>query len=67
MFKTTKTQFAIRKLKKGAVAVLLSFGILANTTMPLVSAAITEDDNQTETISENNESAVENGGGNSLR
>ncbi|WP_304230035.1 YSIRK-type signal peptide-containing protein [Lactobacillus kitasatonis] len=29
MFKTTKTQFAIRKLAKGATAVLLSFGVFS--------------------------------------
>ena len=34
-----KTQFAIRKLAKGAVAVLLSFGILAGPSAPIVSAA----------------------------
>lgn len=39
MFKTKKTQFAIRKLAKGAVAVLLSFGILAGPSAPIVSAA----------------------------
>ncbi len=39
MFKTKKTQFAIRKLTKGAVAVLLSFGILAGPSAPIVSAA----------------------------
>lgn len=39
MFKTTKTQFAIRKLAKGATAVLLSFGVLAGTGAPIVSAA----------------------------
>lgn len=39
MFKATKTQFAIRKLAKGAVAVLLSFGILASSSAPIVSAA----------------------------
>ena len=39
MVKTKKTQFAIRKLAKGAVAVLLSFGILAGPSAPIVSAA----------------------------
>ncbi|XGK32678.1 YSIRK-type signal peptide-containing protein [Lactobacillus acidophilus] len=39
MFKAKKTQFAIRKLAKGAVAVLLSFGILASSSAPIVSAA----------------------------
>ena len=39
MFKTKKTQFAIRKFAKGAVAVLLSFGILAGPSAPIVSAA----------------------------
>ena len=39
MFKTKRTQFAIRKLAKGAVAVLLSFGILAGPSAPIVSAA----------------------------
>jgi clumping factor B len=39
MFKTKKTQFAIHKLAKGAVAVLLSFGILAGPSAPIVSAA----------------------------
>lgn len=39
MFRTKKTQFAIRKLAKGAVAVLLSFGILAGPSVPIVSAA----------------------------
>ncbi|GMM17798.1 YSIRK-type signal peptide-containing protein [Lactobacillus amylovorus] len=39
MFKTKKTQFAIRKLATGAVAVLLSFGILAGPSAPIVSAA----------------------------
>ncbi|WP_283597939.1 cell surface protein [Lactobacillus gallinarum] len=39
MFKAKKTQFAIRKLAKGAVAVLLSFGILAGPSAPIVSAA----------------------------
>ena len=38
MFKTKKTQFAIRKFAKGAVAVLLSFGILAGPSAPIVSA-----------------------------
>ena len=42
MFKTKKTKFAIRKLSKGAAAVLLSFGILLSTCAPLVSAATTE-------------------------
>ena len=39
MFKTKKTQFAIRKFAKGTVAVLLSFGILAGPSAPIVSAA----------------------------
>lgn len=39
MFKTKKTQFAIRKFVKGAVAVLLSFGILASSSAPIISAA----------------------------
>ena len=42
MFKTRRTQFAIRKLAKGAAAVLLSFGILAGSSAPLVSAATSE-------------------------
>ncbi|NRO38625.1 hypothetical protein IMAU10031_00853 [Lactobacillus helveticus] len=42
MFKSTKSQFAIRKLTQGAVAVLLTFGIFANTTSGIVSAAVNE-------------------------
>ncbi|WP_297817019.1 hypothetical protein [uncultured Lactobacillus sp.] len=59
MFKSKKTQFAIRKLSKGAAAVLLSFGILANTAAPLVSAAtINENSEQVEDKTENDESKV---------
>lgn len=42
MFKSTKSQFAIRKLSKGAVAVLLTFGIFANTTSGIVSATVND-------------------------
>lgn len=42
MFKSTKSQFAIRKLTQGAVAVLLTFGIFANTTSGIVSAAVNQ-------------------------
>ncbi len=42
MFKTIKTQFAIRKLKKGAAAVLLCFGILGGAAAQTVSAATEE-------------------------
>lgn len=59
MFKTKKTQFAIRKLAKGAVAVLLSFGILAGPSAPIVSAAseaiqneMTDDTTSNEVISD---------------
>jgi clumping factor B len=59
MFKTKKTQFTIRKLAKGAVAVLLSFGILAGPSAPIVSAAseaiqneMTDDTTSNEVISD---------------
>ncbi|GMM19833.1 hypothetical protein LAYK6_10470 [Lactobacillus amylovorus subsp. amylovorus] len=59
MFKTKKTQFAIRKLATGAVAVLLSFGILAGPSAPIVSAAseaiqneMTDDTTSNEVISD---------------
>lgn len=59
MFKTKKTQFAIRKLAKGVVAVLLSFGILAGPSAPIVSAAseaiqneMTDDTTSNEVISD---------------
>lgn len=59
MFKTKKTQFAIHKLAKGAVAVLLSFGILAGPSAPIVSAAseaiqneMTDDTTSNEVISD---------------
>ena len=42
MFKSTKSQFAIRKLSKGAVAVLLTFGIFANTSSGIVSATVND-------------------------
>lgn len=42
MFKTEKTQFAIRKLKKMTAVVLLSFGILGGTTVPSLAASTQE-------------------------
>ncbi len=56
MFKSTKSQFAIRKLTQGAVAVLLTFGILANTTSGIVSAAVNESSDVNTTQIENNAS-----------
>ena len=69
MFKTKKTQFAIRKLAKGAVAVLLSFGILAGPSAPIVSAASEAiqnemTDNTTSVVEEN--VPVENNTANTL-
>ena len=62
MFKTKKTQFAIRKLSKGAAAVLLSFGILSSTCAPLVSAATTETETEkVETKTENTEQNLSTG------
>lgn len=51
MFKTKKTQFAIRKLAQGASAVLLCFGILGGASAPIVSAATTDDPTKTVTES----------------
>ncbi len=56
MFKSTKSQFAIRKLTQGAVAVLLTFGIFANTTSGIVSAAVNESSDVNTTQIENNAS-----------
>lgn len=56
MFKSTKSQYAIRKLPQGAVAVLLTFGILANTTSGIVSAAVNESSDVNTTPIENNAS-----------
>ncbi|WP_405315414.1 hypothetical protein [Lactobacillus helveticus] len=56
MFKSTKSQFAIRKLTQGAVAVLLTFGIFANTTSGIVSAAANESSDVNTTQIENNAS-----------
>lgn len=51
MFKTKKTQFAIRKLAQGASAVLLCFGILGGASAPIVPAATTDDPTKTVTES----------------
>lgn len=56
MFKSTKSQFAIRKLTQGAGAVLLTFGIFANTTSGIVSAAVNESSDVNTTQIENNAS-----------
>lgn len=56
MFKSTKSQYAIRKLPQGAVAVLLTFGIFANTTSGIVSAAVNESSDVNTTQIENNAS-----------
>lgn len=59
MFKSKKSQFAIRKLSKGAVAVLLTFGIFANTTSGIVSAAVNES-NDTNTAQIENNASTQN-------
>ncbi|WP_254262249.1 collagen-binding domain-containing protein, partial [Lactobacillus helveticus] len=53
---STKSQFAIRKLTQGAGAVLLTFGIFANTTSGIVSAAVNESSDVNTTQIENNAS-----------